>query len=245
MGTPDGERSDLARRYGGTRESYAEEAPQSQIVVAGFAIAATPITHALYFAFTATTGARPPVVWHGARPPVEMGNHPVVDVTWDEAQAFCRWLSREAGRTLRLPSEAEWEKAARGTDGRRFPWGDEWNPEAANTRESGIGSTTPVGGNHAWASPYGVLDVAGNVWEWTQSLQAAYPYREDGRNDSHTGRKGVLARLRRQQIVEQRRVLRGGCYANPQGFARCACRFRLLPGSHTPFLGFRLATDLV
>lgn len=240
MGTPEGELSALAQAYGGTRESYREESPQHQVDLGSFLIARTPVTNALYGGFTAATGARAPIYWHGPQPPERLLAHPVADVSWDEAQEFCRWLTAEAAAsgaplpgiaprsaTFRLPSEAEWERAARGIDGRRFPWGEAWDVEHANTRESGRHGTTPAGAYAAGASAAGCLDMAGNVWEWTASLDALYPYRpDDGREDVH---------------APGRRILRGGCYANPQGFARCACRFRLLPRVRNEFLGFRLA----
>ena len=117
-------------------------------------------------------------------------NHPVVDVTWSDAMKYCEWLdqqmassAREQGRpdalwqglrrgSLRvtLPSEAEWEKAARGIEGRVYPWGDEFDPRKLNIDESGIGTTSAVGSFPLGASPYGVLDMAGNVWEWTRSI---------------------------------------------------------------------------
>ncbi|HEY0735762.1 MAG TPA: formylglycine-generating enzyme family protein [Herpetosiphonaceae bacterium] len=253
MGTLDADRSALAKRYGGTRESYAEESPQHEVWVETFAIAQVPVTSALYAVFQAATDAHRPIVWGGALPD-ELRDHPVVDVSWHEAQAFCVWLGEQTGRRYRLPTEAEWEKAARGVDGRVFPWGDELDLQRCNVRESGLGITTPVGQYPAGASPYGVLEMAGSVWEWTQSLQASYPYHaDDGRNGSKPRSERRTPRFLQRLLrtapehapppVETRRIIRGGCFANPEGFARCACRLRLQPERRTPFLGIRLALD--
>jgi formylglycine-generating enzyme required for sulfatase activity len=247
MGTPENELSGLAQRYGGTRESYREESPQHSISLPAFALAQTPVTSALYGAYVAATGAAAPLNWRGAQPPDHLADHPVVDVTWHDAQAFCAWLTEQVQDALpitgapdtlpaitaphfRLPTEAEWEYAARGSDGRTFPWGNTFDPACANTREAEQNSTTPTGTFPQGASPYGVLDLAGNVWEWTATLDALYPYDAgDGREEWQT---------------EGRRMARGGCYANPQGFARCACRFRFAPGMSNMFLGFRLAIEV-
>lgn len=239
MGTPERDLSALAKAYGGTRESYREESPQHSVTLPPYAIAATPVTNALYAAFVAATAAPPPLAWHGTAPPADRRDHPVVDISWHDARAFCQWLSEIANCRLqiadydqsqstmfRLPTEAEWEHAARDSDGRAFPWGDTWDGARANTRESGPGSTTPVGAHPDGASLYGCLDMAGNVWEWTSTLDALYPYdAADGRADAE---------------ASGRRILRGGCYANPHGFARCACRFRMPPAVRNEFLGFRL-----
>jgi toxoflavin biosynthesis protein ToxD len=247
IGTLESELSALAKAYGGTRESYREESPQHLLTLPAFTIARTPVTHGLYARFVADAGATPPLSWRGAQPPPNLTDHPVVDVTWEEAAAFCGWLTRamdDARWTMegqgnlggdrtrplavyRLPTEAEWELMARGADGRRFPWGEEWDPSLALTRERGHPSTVPVGSIPAGASPFGCLDAAGGVWEWTASLDRPYPYDPaDGREDP---------------AAAGRRILRGGCYANPHGYARCACRFRLLPNIRNQFLGFRLA----
>ena len=102
---------------------------------------------------------------------------PVVGVSWFEAVAYCHWLSAQTGHEFRLPSEAEWEKAARGTDGRIWPWGNTWEANRANSSEAGIGKTTPVGQYPEGASPYGALDMAGNVWEpCATKWQKSYPY---------------------------------------------------------------------
>lgn len=250
LGTPERDLSALAKAYGGTRESYREESPQHELALPAFEIARTPVTNALYAAFVAATGAHSPSTWRAPQPPAALDNHPIADVSWDEANAFCAWLTTAIGdwglgtgkippspqslvsspQAIRLPTEAEWERAARGMAGRAFPWGDTWEAPRANTRESGIASTTPVGAYPSGASAAGCLDMAGNVWEWTASLDLGYPYAaDDGREDPR---------------AFGRRILRGGCYANPHGFARCACRFRLLPTVRNPFMGFRLARSL-
>lgn len=254
MGTLDGDRSPLAQRYGGTRESYGEESPQHEVRVEAFAIAQTPVTNALYSMFQQATNAHVPVTWGGVKPPDHMRDHPVVDINWYEAQTLCRWLSDQLDQPFRLPTEAEWEKAARGTDGRAFPWGNNFDLGRCNVKERGLGNTTAVDQLPEGASPYGVLDMAGNVWEWTQSLQAPYPYRaDDGRNGAEplTNRQPprFLQRLLRTApehalpTTEERRVIRGGCFANPEGFARCTCRLRLQGERRTPFLGLRLVQE--
>jgi formylglycine-generating enzyme required for sulfatase activity len=124
-------------------------------------------------------------------------NHPVVGVTWYEALAYCRWLTEQlqiwegtpkplaallragVGWTVRLPTEAEWEKAARGMDGRISPWGNMPDSNRANYDNTGIGGTSAVGCFSGGASPYGVLDLSGNVWEWTQSLWGKDPLISD------------------------------------------------------------------
>ncbi len=233
MGTAEQHLSTLARHYGGTRESYREETPQHDVTVAHCAIATTPVTVGWYARFVADTGTAAPAGWSGGMPPAGRELHPVVDVTWHDARAFCAWLTPQLAAApawhnwhARLPTEAEWEYAARGTDGRQFPWGDAWQPDAANTRECGLALTTPVGSWPAGVSPAGCHDMAGNVWEWTHTLDRGYPYRaDDGREDP--GAAG-------------RRIARGGCYANPHGYARCACRFRMAPTVRNAFLGFRV-----
>jgi formylglycine-generating enzyme required for sulfatase activity len=131
-----------------------------------FWIAKTPITNAQYQLFVKATEHTPPEYWEDDHPPKDKFSHPVVDVSWHDAEAYCQWLSEVTGKAVRLPSEAEWEKAARGDqDKRRYPWGDEFEAARCNSHELGLGETTPVGIFTMGASPYGVLDMAGNVWE--------------------------------------------------------------------------------
>ena len=219
MGTPEHDLSRLATQYGGTRESYREESPQHAVALSTFAIAQVPTTVALYACFV-NAGGIPPQQWEWQ---CETPHAPVVNVTWVMANTFCDWLSAQTATHYRLPTEAEWEYAARGHDARQFPWGDTWHAQAAAVRDT-CQALPPVGSYPAGASPWGCLDMAGGVWEWTASLDMPYPYGEDGRND-------------RQR--EGRRIIRGGCYVNPHGYARCACRFRMQPSMTNPFLGMR------
>lgn len=144
-------------------------------------------------------------------------DHPVVNVSWEGAQAYCRWLNRAHGAELpkgyafRLPTEAEWEKAARGEFGFEWPWGNEFDPNKCNSFEGGKGDTTPVGlYSPQGDSPYGCADMVGNAWEWTNSLFKPYPYQVgDGREDEKAAGK---------------RVLRGGSFYDNRRLARCAFR---------------------
>jgi formylglycine-generating enzyme required for sulfatase activity len=213
------------------------ERPQHTLTLPGFYLAQTPVTNAQYAAFVQATDHPAPAHWTDGGPPEDKVDHPVVQVTWYDAAAFGRWLSEHTGKAYRLPSEAEWEKAARGPDGRLYPWGDEWDPARCNAKESGIGDTTPVMAFPGGASPYGVLGMAGNVFEWTCSLWGkdmkepdfGYPY------DPSDGREDPVARNAVQ------RVLRGGGFYYSSTYARAACRLRSYPDYGVRTRGFRLA----
>lgn len=226
MGTPERDLSRLAAAYGGTRESYREESPQHSVAVASFVMAQVPVSVALYAHYVNDTNTAPSL-WHTQ---CMTPNAPVVNITWHMANDFCAWLSAQTGALFRLPTEAEWEYAARGTDGRQFPWGNDWSPQRAAVRDT-CSALPDVGMYPAGASPWGCLDMAGGVWEWTASLDVLYPYRDtDGRNDA---------------TQPGRRIIRGGCYVNPHGYARCACRFRMVPTLTNPFLGMRCVSSII
>ncbi|WP_374957107.1 SUMF1/EgtB/PvdO family nonheme iron enzyme [Actinopolyspora mortivallis] len=125
-----------------------------------FYIDVYPVTNAEYGRFLAATGHEPPQHWKGGQPANQLADHPVVFVTWKDAAAYADW----AGKSL--PSSEQWEKAARGTRGAVYPWGDQPTPAKCNVRENGVGETTLVDCYQSGASPYGVYDLCGNVWEW-------------------------------------------------------------------------------
>jgi len=145
-----------------------------RVQVDAFMIAKTPITDAQYELFVKATNHETPEHWEDGRPRRDKMSHPVVNVSWYDAVAYCEWLSKVTGKAVRLPAEAEWEKAARGDrDKREYPWGESFEATRCNSYGLGLGSTTPVGIFPEGASPYGVLDLSGNVFEWTGSEDRA------------------------------------------------------------------------
>jgi formylglycine-generating enzyme required for sulfatase activity len=151
--------------------------------------------------------------------------HPVVGVSWYDAMAYCKWLSEATGRLYRLPTEAEWEKAARGIHGQVFPWGSTLDPRRCNTVEAGENTTTWVR-THQDLSPYLAQDMVGNVWEWTQSLYKRYPYKPgDGRENLD---------------ADGERVLRGGSFVDVLGAVSSAARHHAEPGLKLRNVGFRV-----
>jgi formylglycine-generating enzyme required for sulfatase activity len=207
------------------RNALNAEQPPTQVYLPAYSLSRTPITNLQYAAFVAATGYEPPRQWRNGKPRRGREHHPVVRTSWYDAVAYCRWLSQLTGKPYRLPTEAEWEKGARGADGSIYPWGDTWDSTRCNTKEGGPGDTTPVEAYPQGASPYGLLGMAGNVWEWTSSLYWEYPYRaDDGREDLTS---------------PDARVLRGGSWLNLYDSARAACRRHYIPAYHSRIHGFR------
>ncbi|HEX9922614.1 MAG TPA: SUMF1/EgtB/PvdO family nonheme iron enzyme [Anaerolineae bacterium] len=209
-----------------------DEKPVHRLFLEAFKIARAPITNAQYHFFVEATGHRSPRHWKDGRPPRGLESHPVVAVTWHDALAYCRWLAEVTGQSITLPSEAQWEKAARGPQDRReYPWGNDWDETKCNTNELGLGETTPVGIFPDGASPYGGLDMAGNVWEWTTSQFKEYPYDPaDGRENLEAGDKAL-------------RVWRGGSFSRYRSRARCAARYWDLPDLWYFSGGFRVVVS--
>jgi len=229
-------------------KAYDDELPQHEVTLVAFSISRYPVTNAQYAAFVEDGGYTEkwrrcwtesgwrwkkdragPKTYGGV---FNLRNHPVVGVTWYEAVAFCRWLTEQlhqsgelrADEEITLPTESQWEKAARGVDGRIYPWGDDPDPNRANYGETGIGTTSAVGCFPGGASPYGVEDLSGNVWEWCRTKwERDY---EGYRDDNDPGGEAL-------------RVLRGGSFYRYQGSVRCACRWDLPLDRYDPS-GFRV-----
>ena len=208
--------------------AYDDEKPRRSIYLSGYWIGRTEVTNDQYAAFVEATGHGAPDDWEDGTVPVGKGDHPVVNVSWDDAVAYTAWLSAETGQDFRLPTEAEWEKACRGVDGLIYPWGNTFEANRANTYEEGPGETTPVGSYSLVGgdSPFSVADMAGNVWEWTSSEFREYPY------DATDGREN----LDREFL----HVVRGGSFDDETSRVRCAVRPGLNHGFADVNLGFRV-----
>jgi formylglycine-generating enzyme required for sulfatase activity len=210
-----------------------DEKPQHQLSLPDYWMGKYPVTVGQYAAFLIASGY--PFGPAQIEDLSHRSNFPVTSVTWHDARAFCRWVDDEIlavmgeseGYQARLPTEAEWEKAARGVDGRDYPWGSQdpdetrcnFNRNLENV--SAVGRYSPRGD-----SPYGCTDMAGNVWEWTHSLKYPYPYRADDGRESEEG--------------TAERVVRGGAAYSFIRQVRCACRAANDPNQTFTSRGFRL-----
>lgn len=218
---------------------FDNEPERGTVDLPAFCIARVPVTNAEYAEFIADTGHRIPAItpveyqaqgflyhpysevesylWAGGTYPTGKGDHTAVLVDHSDALAFAAWKSRRDGRKYRLPTAHEWEKAARGTDGRIFPWGDSWRPDGGNWSRDGSGRTAPVGSFPVGRSVYGVLDTAGNVFEFTGDVVP-----------SGTG-TGV--------------IMKGCGFDDLPGFCRAAFRHTRTALSRHILIGFRLAQE--
>jgi formylglycine-generating enzyme required for sulfatase activity len=220
------------------------ETRQFSLDLPPYRIGKYPVTNREYAGFLRRTrGYEAPPGWHGRKPPPGEENHPVAGVSWYDARAFCKWLTgeTETGGTYILPSEAQWEKAARGTKGRLYPWGDDW--DADNPRcNLDSRQTTPVDVFPEGVSPYGCFDMVGNVREWTRTLwgyhrfepdeEHRYPWKKDEHNDDD----GV-------ENPQVRRVYRGRGEPWDESPLRASVRGSQVPNQRGPRgarLGFRV-----
>ena len=215
-------------------ERWSSDHAQQTVDLPTFYIGQYEVTVAQFRAFVAATDLRVDLQMLESQP-----NHPVTSVSWPDALAYCRWLettlkeSPETPSRLRellrdrwrigLPSEAEWEKAARGTDGRVYPWGDRPRQDRANYAGEG---TTPVGSFDCPDCPFGLADMSGNVWEWTRSPYQPYPYNPTDDFEQLDG--------------DALWIMRGGSFIDSEQNIRAAIRGGADPGARRPFIGFRL-----
>jgi len=211
---------------------FKSEQPQHRVWLDAFEIGKYPVTNAEYKHFIDETGHSPPNDWEERSYPGGKANHPVVRVTWHDAQAYCQWLSQKTGKAFRLPTEVEWEKAATWdsqSDSKRiWSWGNAFDKTKCNTSESGIGGTTPVGIYTDGASPYGAADMTGNVFEWCADWYDEDYYKNNPPDKNPQGPSSGKFRL-----------LRGGSWCFDQFFARGAYRFYPLDWGYG--VGFRCA----
>jgi formylglycine-generating enzyme required for sulfatase activity len=239
-----------------------EEEHDCQAITQPFAISRYPVTVAQYQAFVHAGGyerkdLNGEPIWTDAGwkwkqsakingpedydPVFQTPNHPRVGVSWFEALAFCRWIAGQVKLPVTLPSQAEWERAARHDDARAFPWGSEEQgiEQRCNMSETGLGHTSAVGMFPSGNAFCGAADMAGNVWEWTRSLWGkdwqeasfGYPYVLNAKRENPDA------------PTEVARVLRGGSWDDPAGDARCAFRYRYGPFGRGRGIGFRVVAS--
>jgi len=207
-----------------------DEIPQRRVYLKGFYIDRYEVSNRLYKEFIDATGHVPPAdelgdkySWEGNFPPAGQEDLPVTHVSWYDADAYCRWAGK------RLPTEEEWEKAARGTDGRQWPWGNDPKENGCNLKYTGPGEILPGGSFPEDLSPYGVYDMCGNVSEWTSSWYLPYPG----------------STLHRESFGEKYKIVRGGSWVMPPvPYSRLAYRANSYrPDYKHRGIGFRCAKD--
>jgi formylglycine-generating enzyme required for sulfatase activity len=259
MGTKKKDIKALIEKFGGNEDYYKDETEQHKLHLPDYFIARYPVTAAQFKAFVEASKHKP------ANEASLQGvpNHPVRYVTWFDALAYCNWLNEKlkeiapaqkpeneteevfwqgigSGKLIvTLPSEAEWEKAARGGlaltpnpsptgrgESRLFPWGDAITPDHANYGDTNLNTTSAVGAFPQGESSYGLQDMSGNVWEWTRSIYDKYPYEISEKRENLEDKKS-------------HRVLRGGAFSYEVRYVRCAYRSRYYPNLGDDFVGFR------
>jgi len=212
----------------GSDDRAADEEPEHSVYLDAFWIDETEVTNSMYAICVAADACTPPVTSASSTRESYFGNeafdaYPVIFVSWEQAQEYCAWSGR------RLPSEAEWEKAARGEDGRICPWGNQ-APDASLLNYNGeFADTTPAGNFPAGASPYGALDMSGNVWEWVADWYDSQYYQQSPSDNPYGPESG------------SRHVLRGGSWYYELNYIRAAARFSASASTTLNDVGFRCA----
>ncbi|HIK98222.1 MAG TPA: hypothetical protein EYG13_01595 [Dehalococcoidia bacterium] len=206
-------------------DSPRNERPAHSVVLGAYFIGKYPVTNLDFYKFVENTGHKPPIHWSQGTYPADLGYHPVVNVTWQDTQAYAEW---KGGR---LPTEAEWEKAARGTDERHYPWGNRFVDGERCNGNNAVGTTTMVNEFPEGRSPYGVWDMCGNVYEWCADY-----YDEDYYKTSPSSNpKGPDG--------DQERVVRGGSYMETRAGLRVTHREGVKEVACRETIGFRIAMD--
>ena len=233
----------------GTSNTHADvqDQPQHKVTLPAYRIDKYPVTNAQYARFVAATGHRPPLHWVKGKIPPGLELHPVTMVTWFDAKAYAEWAGK------RLPSEAEWERAARGMDGRRWPWGDKMDPSRLNTYAQ-VGSTTKVTAYPSGKSPDGVMDMAGDVSEWV--ADDFLPYAGSGAPKDMfwakalkkpTGAESTLGAGKMVDFAstnERYKVLRGGSWKSDPFSTSTYHRNFAWPQFASAYFGIRCAQDV-
>jgi len=205
----------------GSEDGRSDEKPRRRVYLDAFSIDKYKVTNELYRRFMEATGQAAPGYWGNST--FNAPTQPVVGVNWQNAEAYCRWAGK------RLPTEGEWEKAARGTDGRKYPWGEQWDSSRANSSESKLGKTAAVGSYPTGISPYGVHDMAGNVWEWVADWYGENYYQRSPDRNPKGPESGSY------------RVLRGGSWDGSSWYQRTSVRNGTAPTNRATAAGFRCA----
>lgn len=213
MGTNTGD-----RKGDNVPRTYDDARPEHTVTLSAFYIDKTEVTNAEYLRFCQATHYPVPPGWEKGTYPAGQSDYPVTRVSWYEAEAFAQWTGK------RLPTEAEWEKAARGTDGRSYPWGNDWKDSNLVWDRSG---PDRVGSKPQGASPYGILDMAGNVLEWTSDWYAPYP----------------KAPVQFPEYDQTLKVARGGAFYGYPFFAATFYRSVDYPTARSEWIGFRCVKD--
>lgn len=229
MGASEQEVSQLVQTCQST--DFLLETPQRMVYLDTFQMSKYPVTHAQYRVFLEATGypwpASPYFARYMRKGDETLADHPIGWISWFEAIAFCQWVG------CRLPTEAEWEKAARGPTGLRYPWGNDWQDDHCNADASSHFMTTPVGMYPQGVSPYGVHDLIGNVWEWVDGWVTVHaPLPALAEADS------LLEEI--ADRFQHLPILRGGCVGTNRDFARGSFRFvKYRPDEWGDWVGFR------
>jgi formylglycine-generating enzyme required for sulfatase activity len=204
--------------------------PLERVIVREFSIAETEVTNAQYADFIKETDHSAPPDWKNGEFPSDTENFPVTNVSFQDAADYCRWLEKKLGLPVRLPTEAEWEMAARGREAFKYPWGNEWNPKAAGSKENG-GKISAVKSFPLNRSPFGAFDMAGNVWEWTQDRVT---------KNEEVSDESVKKALETGQVL---RVVKGGSALIPSAQISAQARYEIPESSKVPSVGFRYVVE--